>query len=91
MMKGPNAPMVPVDLLIEEVKPGEWKNIPVPLVEAIKMLLDCCTEFKKQIHANYNEVVQTQRVININQMAQKREGKNIKGELFDEMALAAQE
>ena len=35
MMKGPNAPLPMVDLLMNEVKPKDWNNIPVPLVEAI--------------------------------------------------------
>ena len=35
LMKGPNAPLLPVDILVKEVQPKTWNNIPVPLCEAI--------------------------------------------------------
>lgn len=47
MMKGPNAPLLPVDVLVKEVVPSKWNNIPVPLVEAVQRLIDCCAEFKR--------------------------------------------
>ena len=50
MMKGPNAPFMSIDILHSEVKPKEWNNIPVPLVEAVEKIIDCCLEIKKTTH-----------------------------------------
>ena len=57
MMKGPNAPLPAVDILLKECQPRTWNNIPVPLVTTIEMILKCLNELKKLNHANYNDVV----------------------------------
>ena len=65
--KGPNHPFAPVDDLIKNVKPMEWNNIPVPLCETISEMQGVFHAIKKSLHENYNEIMMTQRVVNINQ------------------------
>ncbi len=56
-MKGPNAPFASIDIFHAEVKPKEWRNVPVPLVESIELLNTVLLDVKKAIHANFNETV----------------------------------
>ena len=39
--KGPNAPLPVVDNLMKTVTPLDWKNIPPPIIDAVKQLIDC--------------------------------------------------
>ena len=66
MMKGPNAALPITDLFCQEVQPEEWKNIPIPVCEAIMRVREVFLEHKKVGFENFNETVQTQRVINLN-------------------------
>ena len=91
MMKGPNAPLPAVDILLKECHPRTWNNIPIPLVTTVEMILECLSELKKASHANYNDVVQTQRVVNLNMLAFKRDVKSLKGDIADENTLIALE
>ena len=87
MMKGPNAPLLPVDLLMHEVQPETWNNIPLPVIDAIKRIIECCVEFKKLNFEIYNDGINVQRVINLNQGQAFRDCQYLKEELIENAAL----
>lgn len=71
-MKGPNAPFTTIDVFVKDTDPESWRNVPVPLVDAMTHLVACMADIKKSIHSNYNENINTQRAVNLNKLASKR-------------------
>ena len=59
----------------------------MPLVEAMEKVINCFMEVKRSIHSNFNDNVSVQRMVTLNQNTSKRDLKNIKQELIDEMDL----
>jgi len=86
-MKGPNAAFPSIDHFVSECKPESWKNIPVPLVEAMQLLTECLSDIKKSIHANYNENCQIGRLVNISTLNAKRDARAIREDLLKEFDL----
>lgn len=86
-MKGPHAPFPSIDLFVKECQPESWKNIPVPLVEAMNLLTKCMHDIKNSIHSNYNDNCTIGRVLHLNTLNGKREVGTIKTELLDELDL----
>ena len=85
-MKGPKHPFVSIDdLLGIELKPIEWRNVPVPLVEFSEQVLVCMEEIKQQIHSNYNDASKMNRSIGLNDRNSRQEFTTIKKEVFDEL------
>ena len=64
--KGPNHPYLAIDNLVKQVKPMEFRNIPVPLCEALAHMMDAFKAIKHSLHENYNDTMATQRVVNLN-------------------------
>ena len=50
-------------------------------------MITCFVDIKKAIHGNYNEIVETQRVVNINQLGFSRAMKNMHREMTEEIDL----
>ena len=63
--KGPNHPFPSVDQLIAETKPEDWNNIPIPLVETIRRIMNVCLDLKKQSFDNFNEIVTNKHEANL--------------------------
>ena len=63
--KGPNHSFPSIDNLVATVKPEEWNNIPLPVVDTITQILVCFLDLKKLTHDNWNEIMQTQHTANL--------------------------
>ena len=56
-MKGPNAKLDCVDFLSQKVKPATWRNVPLPMVDAVEEIVSVFQAFKKLYHDNYNLII----------------------------------
>ena len=83
--KGPNHPYLPIDNFIKNIQPMQWNNIPVPLCETISEVQSVFKAIKQSIHDNYNDIVMTQRVVNINQRGIARTAMETKLEMQEEI------
>ena len=86
-MKGPNQPFYSIDHLEMKLEPSKWNNIPLPLVEAFEIIVKCFVDLKKETFSNYNDVIRTQRVVNMNQALAKRDNALNKRECNEEISL----
>jgi len=66
LMKGPNASMPLIDDLPKRIPMHAWRNIPIPLQEALIEIMNVFKELKTYLFQNYNNMVNTQRVVNMN-------------------------
>ena len=66
-MKGPNAKLPFIDELSKKLNMGDWNNIPIPLKEGLEQIILAFREFKQCYFINFNTLVTTQRVVNMNQ------------------------
>lgn len=66
-MKGPNAQLPFVDEMDGKIKLETWNNIPLPLVDAVRVFQEAFKEVKQLFFLNFNSIVNTQRVVNMNQ------------------------
>ena len=65
-MRGPHYPLPCVDELNQKIKPFAWNNIPLPVADAFEEVMRVFKEFKSLVFENFNLIVETQRVVNIN-------------------------
>ena len=56
-MKGPNHPFHSLDDLETNVHPEEWRNVAIPVIEAIKKIIRCLGHLKSETFDNFNEIV----------------------------------
>ena len=66
-MKGPNAKLPFVDNLEAKINMGAWNNIPLPVQAGFEEIINAFKEFKQCYFKNFNQIVTTQRVVNMNQ------------------------
>lgn len=62
-MKGPNHPFDSLDLIERTVTPHEWRNVPIPVTEAIKKIIHCLGHIKLETFENFNEGIKTLRAM----------------------------
>ena len=89
-MKGPNSKLPCVDELASKIKINQWNNIPIPLKEAFEEMINVFKQFKTYYFSNFNSIVKTQRVINMNQMQARTDDNQIKREALENIELCDQ-
>ena len=67
LMKGPNATLPFVDEMPNQLKIDDMRNVPLPLKDALRVLQSAFGEIKALYFQNFNNLVTTQRVVNMNQ------------------------
>ena len=65
-MKGPNAKLPFVDDMQMKIGVDEWNNIPIPVKEGFEYFIHAFKEFKQCYFTNFNAIVTTQRIVNLN-------------------------
>ena len=90
LMKGPNAQLEFVDFLEQRLKMKKWNNIPLPLVDAFKVLVEAFEQVKQCYFTNFNSIVNTQRVVNMNQQQARTDDLQIRREALENQELSDQ-
>lgn len=87
-MRGPHFPLPAVDELDKKIKPFTWNNIPLPVAEAFEEIMKVFKEFKTLVFDNFNLIVETQRVVNMNQKQARTDTNQSRNETIDNLLLA---
>ena len=89
-MKGPNAKLPFVDNLEAKINMGAWNNIPLPVQAGFEEIINAFKEFKQCYFKNFNQIVTTQRVVNMNQQQTRTDDNQIRREGLENIELCDQ-
>ena len=82
--KGPHHPFPILDEMMCDILPNRWNNVPLPVVDAVRRILDCLVEVKKEMFINFNNNVRLYRDVTINRNSVKGHMKALKKEIMDD-------
>jgi len=83
--KDPDEPMQSVDKLLDIMEPSHWKNVPLPVVDTLRIIISSLQEIKKFSKKNLKNNDQVKNTIVVNHATQVRDIRAIKIECLQSM------